>query len=248
MSSKKEIEKIKLLIPDYVSGLLGDEEKKYVEQYLNSSSELRDFYDEVSLAFTAIDKIKYTEPSPGYWINLLPRIHQRIEEKEEAESARNTFTKWWKVLVPVSAVILIVIIYMLFKPAEQQMTKKEKQDTIQQTEQKKEEIPETKEKITAKEQQPVKKDILKSAKTNLKKPGVVKEQLVEEKVENYVVTQVKNKALIKDITEEFASDEVSESILFGGAGSFDEEIESELDKLSTLEQDLMLEKLIKTDI
>lgn len=249
MGRNKEIEKIKLQIPDYVSGLLGDEDKKLVEQNLSKSAELKDFYDEIKSAFSAVDRIKYTEPSPGYWINLLPRIHQRIDEKEEAALVRNPFAIWWKVLVPVAAVILIVIIYMLSTSTKQQMTKEEKKEQIQQVEQQKQEIPQPQKNITADEKQiPVKKDMLKKMKTKHEAVIPENEHNVAEKTVKDNVKYIKNELLIKDISEEFASKELGESLIFGEAGSYDEEIESQLDKLSTTEQDLMLEKLLNSDL
>ncbi|MBE2226341.1 MAG: zf-HC2 domain-containing protein [Ignavibacteria bacterium] len=130
MNSKLNIEEIQLLIPDYISGELSDSERSLVESALSESAELNEFYIEMKETLNFVSSVKFTEPAPQYWNTLLPRIHEKIENRQSKGFSWDNVTALWKVLVPVAAVILIALVYFLVKPSATQLTEEKKIEKI----------------------------------------------------------------------------------------------------------------------
>jgi hypothetical protein len=267
MDNKKiKIEEIKLLIPDYVTGSLNEKDKRLVEDALKSSKELQDFYNEVRDTLQFVKAVKLEEPLPQYWNNLLPRIHQRIEEREQKRlfGFRKPMSLVWKFLLPVTAVILIFIIYRIaFTPGTQYTSKEKVVKTDTGTIQRPNNM----------EQAPKEKPTLgeksKANNIELKPPNVYRKRSNEENrsflngeniVENKKQIEENNLSselnLEEDTTTDFSlSSEFSPLNLgvtqvFSEAqpGTFDEEMENELDRLNNVEKEKLLNDLENTNL
>lgn len=257
MNNKFNIEELKYLIPDYITGQISDADKAVIEKALAESEELREFHNEMKGVFGFVEKVKFREPSPQYWANLLPRIHERIEQQESktisAGFSWDKISALWKILVPVAAVILIAVIYYAVKPSETQLTKDDKKiENLN-----KDTNSEVKEKSNDKKQEDIQ--------NNTNPENIVKEQ-PEPKQDNYVKerkqpvqheentskddTPKKEEEKQIPVKEEVASIEIEELSVFGTgeAAGFDEEIENDLKNLNNNEQDMLLKELENSNL
>jgi hypothetical protein len=246
MKNKVNVDEIKLLIPDYVSGSLSNEEKRLVEEALSSSFELKEFYDEMKGTLDFISSVKFVEPAPQYWNNLLPRIHQKIDERESR--AKYPFGVIWKVLVPVAAVVLIFIVYRIITTPEPEITDK---NNILITDEKK------KDTVSFEKKQDVKEEKIAKVTGETKREKIRGKDLKEESVpaveERNLIEQVQKKE--EKVTPEYTIDDYAslglEDELILGAGEpgvYDEETENELGRLDTRQQDIFLEELSKSNL
>jgi len=252
MKNKIDIEAIKLLIPDYISNSLSDDDKKLVEEALSLSPELNEFYKETKRTFDFVGSVKFAEPAPQYWTNLLPRIHQRIEEKEAKAGVRNPLSVIWKVLVPVAAVVLIFIIYRIFTPPEPEITDKNK---VQITDESKKDTAA----VEKKKDEDIKEEKIVKTTDETKHKKVLRKRFKEDTEvvieQQNVAEQVQKEENIKVIPdynniEEFASMGYEEALILGAGeqGVFDEETEKELERLDTDQQDVFLKELLKSNL
>jgi len=248
----KNIEEIKLLFPDYILGRLNEQEVKAVEDAINNSDELKLLLEEMGGTFNFLGNVKFTEPEPQYWQTLLPRIHQRLEEAEEKRFSWDKLAVYWKFVIPAAAVILIAIFYfaILNKSNDSTITKKENKekiiDTSKSTE-KKEEI----KKETVKEENNVDNKKSNHDRYNDNKHKIlkdIKEQFTDSKDNEIKKTdEIKKEDFINNDIESAINLE-EESILVGGAGGIDDEMDRELNMLSNKEQELLIEELSKSNL
>ena len=123
MAKKLNIEDIKLLIPDYITGSLSGEEFASVDNAIKNNPEIASLYSDMKSALEFVENVKFEEPVPQYWNNLLPKIHEKIEARNEKKLFKNPIPLIWKILVPVAAIILIAVIYRIATTPENQITK-----------------------------------------------------------------------------------------------------------------------------
>lgn len=250
MNNKIHIEEIELLLPDYITGLLNEEDKQKVEDALASSSSLKALYTEMKDALDFADSVQAQEPSPQYWNNLLPRIHQKIEEKER----RKSFSYAWKILLPAAAVILIFIIFRISFTPKIEITEKQ----INKTDNQKVETKDTAEKKINKIQTPVQEKKNIANENTIEKPHYLKRS-IKNKIEvntadNYIKVDTEKKENLKKVfpeNDDYASvAEVEDYSIFGAGvpGAIDDETAEELDKLSGNEQNDLLETLSKSNL
>lgn len=261
MDSKLNNDEIKFMIPDYITGTLNDTEKALLDEALRNSSELREFYNEMKSTFELVSSVEFSEPEPQYWNSLLPRIHDRIDSRENKGFSWDKISAVWKVLVPIAAVILIAVIYYITRPSNIQLTEEKKTEELKKTEQIKKDTSkdETNSNIENIEQNKITEE--------KKSENIVKKQSVPENKSNLIrknnirpdnatakneikETQEIIKELPEDVKEEQLAADIEETSLLadGGSAGFDEETESELKKLNNNEQQLLLEELENTNL
>lgn len=266
MNNRKiNIEEIKLLIPDYVTGSLNEKEKKIVEDAMRDSKELQKFYNDVKNTLQFVETVKFEEPVPQYWNNLLPRIHQRIEEREQKQllGFKKPLSIAWKILLPAAAVILIFIIYRIATTPVTQYTVKEKvikTDTNAANE--KNLVPVPKENIiqerksTAKNLEPLPHKVHKKRSFEENRSELNEEYAVENKQpkeENIFSSELFSE---EDTTaglsanQEYSNLVLRDTQIFSEAqpGIFDEEMENEIDRLTNNEKDRLLNDLENTNL
>jgi hypothetical protein len=255
MKSKLNIEDIKLLIPDYITGSLGNTEANIVENAINSNSEIAELYNDMKNALDFAGSVKLEEPAPQYWNNLLPRIHEKIEEKGSKGLFKFQIPVIWKVLVPIAAIILIAVIYKISFTPEKQIT--EKKNEIIKQEQKTESNDQqkvetnTQSKTENKENEVIKNNLKES---NIRKNRVTAKEnnppsnLEENNVNNGKLKE--NEPVESKLIEEFASVDINDlsAITDSEVSGFDEEMENEVDKLNSNDKEILLEELRNTNL
>lgn len=254
MNSKLNIEEIRLLIPDYITGELNEADKSHVEQGLTEFPELKQFYNEMKDTLHFVSSVKFTEPAPRYWNTLLPRIHEKIESREAKGFSWEKISVLWKVIVPVAAVLLIALVYYVVKPSNTQFTEEKKIENIIK-DKKPEEI--IKDKQDIKQENKPENNIVKENENRLtpednQKP--VKKNTIEYKyeiVKDDVNTNDSKKENEKVNEEQYAlDDDIEETSVFatGEGAGLDEETINELKKLDDNEQTRLLEELINSNL
>lgn len=246
MNNKFNIEEIKYLIPDYITESLSENEAKLVKEAIAKYPEVNDLYNDMKSAFALTKNIKYEEPAAQYWNNLLPRIHQKIEEREAA-SVRNPFALIWKILVPVAAVIILFLIYQIyFNPSDVNLNNKTlvKTDSVKHDNVKKNETPvikeENKQTVDAVKNNTQLKIKIHNHKQNNSFVPKEKEDIYIQKKEDFTEPQDQD-------NDDFAS--IEYLILGAGErGTLDSDVENDLDNLNNNEQDKLLEQLSKTNL
>lgn len=254
MNNKLNTEEIKFMIPDYISGQLNDAEKVLVEEAIRDSAEVREFYNETKGIFDFVSSVKLEEPAPGYWNSLLPRIHDKIESREARSFSWDKIASFWKVLVPIAAIILIALVYFMVKPSNTQLTEDKKIEKIINDSSKnnsnKENIKEDKQVENKSEDNIVKDD--KQADKNrinvVKKDNVkINDDLAKDNTsvikENNELHEIKDEQVATEI-------DIEETAVFasGEGAGFDEETENELKKLDDSEQNMLLKELENTNL
>lgn len=265
MNNKQNIEEIRLMIPDYVTGSLGEIENKHVEEALAENAELREFYLEMKEAFSFVDSVKPEEPSPAYWNNLLPRIHERIEQQQSAGFSWEKLSVFWKVFAPVAAIVLIAVLYLALRPAETQLTEDKKTESITRDSMKnpdKQKNPDTQQDVNGNEN---KKESINNPNELVKEnPDHKTPNAIEHKTfyrnngnqnEGQTAKDVTQKEEIREVVKDVPKDEnlaadLDESSIFasGEGAGLDEETEDELKKLDDKDRNMLLEELINSNL
>lgn len=258
IKKKYNIEEIKQLMPDYVIGRLGTDEKEIVEKAMGSSPELKTLFDEISGAIGFLNNVKVKEPEKQYWVNLLPKIHERIERQEEAGFSWSKVAAFWKIAVPVAAVILIAIIYFTVINRQSGPTITEDKKELKKTDSvkeglnmdllKKEIVKDSKE--TEKQENENKLQQHRKLELNKKQLAKVKEEPTEKKKaqENKEELASENLEELVRSTSRVFEPLSEESAFIGGAGGFDDETEDELNRLSDNEQETLIKELKNSNL
>jgi hypothetical protein len=250
LANKLNIEEIKLLIPDYITGSLNEEESALVDNAIKSNPEIESLYSDMKNAFDFVEKVKFDEPVPQYWNNLLPKIHEKIEERSEKKFFKNPIPLIWKILVPVTAILLFAVIYRIATTPEKQITK--------------ENIPNIQKEKPPEQQNPVaEQKTLEDSLTNNQSPDnkepVLKRRYPHNKVESRKPDE--NESLAnKDnepaeqkenaFLELLSSDDVSDLSELNSveANTPEEELDNEIQKLNNSEKEAFLQELENTNL
>ncbi|MBZ0201966.1 MAG: hypothetical protein K8I03_03010 [Ignavibacteria bacterium] len=258
MNNKLNIQELKELIPDFITGDISNENIKLLENALISSTELREFHDEIKSTLEFVDNVKPDEPSPVYWNSLLPRIHQRIEENESKGFSWDKILSYWKIIVPVAAILLIAVFYFAFKQPGHEITKDEQKkeniqkdssgkDSNKQELKKDNETPALEEKnnVTGNEDRTMPK-IIQKDKKKLSPLDDVPEDVVKE--DNEIKKDGNNANDQK--SEKLAAIDIDDISIFatGEGAGLDEDTENELKRLSDNEKDNLIEELINSNL
>lgn len=115
-NNNKRYEELLFDLPDYISGKIIDRARiSEIENQIKSDAEFRSEYENLKLTFNTLENIKFEEPSDAFFNNLLPKIHQRINEKESPQEHKvsiwDRFFPVLKYVLPVLVLITFVYIY-----------------------------------------------------------------------------------------------------------------------------------------
>jgi hypothetical protein len=242
MGNKIDIEEIKLLIPDYITGSLSEEDNKKVKSAIEDSIELNELYVDMKNAFELADAAEFDEPAPQYWNNLLPRVHNKIEERNIHVHDKNPLSYIWKILLPAAAVILIFILFRVTYNPEPQIAKKEYKIIEQEK---------SEPKVTEENKiEPIQKkrhdytdvkDTRRENKTFHRKTNIEQDEI--NKINNIAESSIQFDEAIESTT--FASLTIEELTIFGAGtpGMLDEDINDELENLPDSKREAFLEEL-----
>ena len=264
MENKRKIEELKHLLPDLITGQISDEDKRELESAIENNTELRADYAVLKSTFGIVESVKSVELPPEYWNSLLPRIHQRIEEKEAASFSWDKIASIWKVFVPIAAVILIAVIYYLAVPSKNELTDKEKNEKIikdtskENIQNKDNEKPKKDNKIPEitnddKNTNDIKKNIENEKNNMIRKYNRTGNDIVKDNMRNKDENQesiqpVENNDQLTDVPLESEDIEGTSIFAEGEASGLGEDIENELSKLDDHEKSSLLEQLENSNL
>ncbi len=80
---KMKCKDIKFKLVDYFENTLSPEERKLVQNHLDTCSRCQKEYEEIVSTFEMLKKESPIEPGEIYWTNFVPAVRSRIEKKEE---------------------------------------------------------------------------------------------------------------------------------------------------------------------
>lgn len=251
MANKLNIEEIKLLLPDYITGSLSSEDAALVESAIKSNSEIEDLFFNMRDALQFVENVKFEEPVPQYWNNLLPKIHEKIEARNEKKLFKNPIPLIWKILVPVAAVILIAVIYRIATSPENQITK-DNQQNIQ-----KESQVEPKQQKQLADEKKTSDTVIKSENNNNVKiekkaplPVFKKELKEPENKENLAKNENEAEKNENELLAQLSSDELNDisEINSVEANSTEEELDNEIQNLNNSEKEALLLELENSNL
>ncbi len=107
--------KINEKILRHLSGLMGEEEKTIFEKELSESHQLLAEYNKIKLYLDNISSVKEISGDPAYFVNLLPRVREKIQAKK-----KNQFSK--KIVYAIPALSAALIIFLIYSPANKNVT------------------------------------------------------------------------------------------------------------------------------
>ena len=254
MAKKLNIEEIKLLLPDYVTGSLNEEDNALVDNAIKSNQELAALYSDMKSALEFVESVKFEEPVPQYWNNLLPKIHGKIESRSEKKFFKDPVRIIWKILVPVAAVILFAVIYRIATSPENRITK-DNQQNIQKESPLRQQQPEplTEEKKTADTVIKTDKNIG-NVKTEKRHHLPVFKQEIKKPENNENLAKNENKKdedeKEHDLLAELSSDDINDlsEINSIGANSTDEELDNEIQSLNNSEKEALIQELENSNL
>jgi hypothetical protein len=245
MNKNYNIEELKYLVADHLSGQISAGDKEALEKALGESAELRGFYEETKKTLEFVRDVKFEEPAPQYWNSLLPRIHEKIDKRQSEAFSWGKISSVWKILVPMAAILLIAIIYYIAKPKDPGITKDVPKQNI-------EEIKKdpSREQIEKKDEN-VKPEIDNTAKEERRIPESIPKKrkliLLEENsiVKGEHLPQDRERPDEEPSNGSLTATEIEETSIFGGgeAAGLDEETENELKKLNDSEKRTLLQEL-----
>ncbi len=99
-------QQVHLQLPDYATRKLSEQEQSFVSDHLASCSECRSELTSIREAVTAISQLHVEPPPEPYFNNLLPRIHERIEQ----QSVRRIPEWAFRYLLPFGAAFVMVLV------------------------------------------------------------------------------------------------------------------------------------------
>jgi len=76
-------EDIRFKLVDYFENTLSPEERKLVQNHLDTCSRCQKEYEEIVSTFEMLKKESLIEPEEIYWTNFVPAVRSKIEKKEE---------------------------------------------------------------------------------------------------------------------------------------------------------------------
>ena len=108
------------MLTEYFEGTISAEDRKLVEEHLASCKQCARDAQLITEAFDALRDVAEDSVPENYFVNLVPRIHERLERRRRFVLA--SFIPAWmeEVLAPVSALSVVaslVALFFVFAPA-----------------------------------------------------------------------------------------------------------------------------------
>jgi hypothetical protein len=105
---------VMILLPDYFRGKTSEEDNAHISEHLNICSSCKFESSGVRTMVDLIGKEKYWEPDSFYWNSIIPKVHDRIEQRQN----RSTYGRMIRFVMPTAAAlsILIFVLTSLNKP------------------------------------------------------------------------------------------------------------------------------------
>jgi hypothetical protein len=103
-------EHIKYLLPDYVNGHLGAELLEGVESHLRACGQCREEMESLRDVFAYLAAHVPERPSASYYASILPRVHQRLEQKEAGSLLSHPLIV--RLVAPLACAVLAIVLLL----------------------------------------------------------------------------------------------------------------------------------------
>jgi hypothetical protein len=107
----KACHEIRYLLPDFVSNRTDEQENKSVQEHLQRCSSCSEEVLVLKQTFEAVASSGPSIPSETYWINFLPRLHDRLSD---GKKMRREVAPWVsKFLLPSAGLVVTILLLSL---------------------------------------------------------------------------------------------------------------------------------------
>ena len=115
----KQTINIKIFLPDYIEGKIEDENlKKTIENEIVTNNSVKEEYENLKNTIYFLKNTELNSPPELYFNSLLPRINDIIDSRQINKGFFSLFTSkidyYWKYLIPVIPVIIIIFVYNIY--------------------------------------------------------------------------------------------------------------------------------------
>ncbi len=100
---------VKYRLPDFITSRLSDDENQKIAEHLKLCLICKAEMALLEATFKKFQNENISEPSSTYWVNLLPRIHSRIESSVKPKYAK------WIVRTSIPAIALVFVVLLVNK-------------------------------------------------------------------------------------------------------------------------------------
>ncbi len=99
---------VNILLPDYVRGILDKGDLTRVEEHLRSCLVCQTELAEVKEILATIEQAGAEEVPKGYFSTILPRVHQRLDQRTHFDWGKNAVLN--KIVLPLGAAIVVAVL------------------------------------------------------------------------------------------------------------------------------------------
>lgn len=104
------IKHVKYLLIDYMKGLLSKEECALVEAHIERCASCKYDLQNLKEAETALQTLRLTSPDPSYYLSIVHRVHNRLENNYRLKEIFNNSIA--KVVVPLATSVLCLFLLL----------------------------------------------------------------------------------------------------------------------------------------
>jgi anti-sigma factor RsiW len=105
---KNNCNSILLDLPDFIQGKMGDSDRRSVQDHIERCPSCRKEAQNLREVFASISSERTPwAPPEAYWNTIIPRIHERLEKRNQSR----LIPKWiYRVVLPLAAVLIAVVV------------------------------------------------------------------------------------------------------------------------------------------
>ncbi len=101
-------EHVEYLLPDYLSNMLEESLRPWVESHLDECGACRAELEDLRSAFSHLESFRATPPYDGYFTTVLPRVRERLQGKTTASFLFHPLLT--RLAAPLAAGVLLLVI------------------------------------------------------------------------------------------------------------------------------------------
>jgi hypothetical protein len=115
-------EHVEHLLPDYLSRMLDESLRPWVESHLEECGACRAELENLRGAFNHLDSFEVKPPYDGYFMTILPRVRERLQEKNSVSLLSHPLVTRFAAPLAVGALLLVILFRVPFalRDAEQE--------------------------------------------------------------------------------------------------------------------------------
>ncbi len=107
-------EHVEYLLPDYLSHMLEESLRPWVESHMEECGACRAELENLRGAFNHLDSFEARPPHDGYFTTVLPRVRERLQEKNSVPLLLHPLVTRFAVPLAVGALLLVILFRIPF--------------------------------------------------------------------------------------------------------------------------------------